>query len=46
VVKRQFSARRPVSAHVARHFAGRFAESNRKLSALLGDAVDLSGYEI
>jgi hypothetical protein len=36
---------RPVTDFVARRFSGRFAESNRRLEALLGDTVDLSAYE-
>jgi hypothetical protein len=36
---------RPVTDFVNRRFAGRFAESNRRLAALLGDTVDLSAYE-
>jgi len=37
--------RRPVTAHLERRFAGRFAESNRRLRALLGPTVDLGGYQ-
>lgn len=36
--------RRPVTAHVAQAFAGRFEASNARLKALLAHPVDLSAY--
>lgn len=35
---------RPVTSKVLRRFEGRYAESNRKLKALMGDRIDLTGY--
>lgn len=37
--------RRPVSAHVAQAFAGRFAESNRRLAEIYPGPLDLRGYD-
>lgn len=37
--------RRPVTDHVRDRFAGRFAESNRRLAEQLSHDIDLSGYE-
>lgn len=44
-VKRLLGGKRPVSAEVRRDFGGRYAESNRRLAALLGPETDLTGYE-
>jgi hypothetical protein len=38
------SGYRPVSRHVEERFSGRFTESNRRLAALTGGALDLSEY--
>ncbi len=38
-------AARPVSAHLQARFAGRFADSNRRLAAMLHHPADLSAYE-
>lgn len=38
--------RRPVSAHVARAFAGRFAASNRRLAEIYPGPLDLRGYDV
>ncbi|MFW6028023.1 MAG: hypothetical protein ACOC9Q_00665 [bacterium] len=37
--------RRPVATYVGKRFRGRFAHSNRALKAMLGDRIDLTGYE-
>jgi hypothetical protein len=38
-------AAKPVSAHLRARFAGRFADSNRRLAAMLHHPADLSAYE-
>lgn len=43
-VKRALGDRRPVSAWVARHFAGRFDASNRRLAALSPVPLDPAAY--
>ena len=45
-LKRYLNRFKPVSGYVRGHFAGRYAESNRKLKEMLGDQIDLKGYEM
>jgi hypothetical protein len=45
-IKSTFARLRPVTAEVMQRYSDRFAESNRRLKALLGDRVDLTGYQI
>lgn len=45
-VARLVGRRRPVSEHVARAFAGRYADSNRRLAEIYPGALDLSAYEV
>lgn len=43
-VSRLFRRRKPVSDYVRSAFSGRFADSNRRLAALVGDRTDVSAY--
>lgn len=45
VLSQPFGQYKPVTAYVRDRFAGRFAESNRALAALMGPKVNLSGYD-
>lgn len=40
-----FGHRRPVTKYVARHFAGRYRDSNARLAALVTHPLDLSDYD-
>lgn len=40
-----FGHLRPIATLVGRRFRGRFAQSNRALRAMLGDQIDLTGYQ-
>ncbi len=46
VTKRALSRYRPLSEHVRKTFAGRYAESNRRLDAYTAHNLDLSAYDL
>lgn len=45
VMQRLFGGHKPVSAYVARTFPGHYAASNRELARMMGERLDLTGYD-